>query len=57
MCEIERRMLWRCRCYAVGEEEKRCANEKINAAFILGFFHIRDMLGILKTNKGYFVFV
>jgi len=23
MCEIERRMLWRCRCYAdVGEEEK-----------------------------------
>jgi len=58
MCEIERRMLWRYRCYAaVGEEEKHCANEKINAAFILGFFHIRDMFGILKTNKGDFVFV
>jgi len=58
MCEIERRMSWRCRCYAaVGEEEKCCANEKINAPFIFGFFHIRDMFGILKTNKGYFVFV
>ena len=37
--------------------EKRCANEKINVAFILGFFHTRDMFGILKTNKGDFVFV